>query len=144
MAQEPGTLRTRLFFIRCFQLSWVKRSVFLAFDADITSKFDVRKALFRTFLLLANEEADVFHVTSWDPDAGKGIDDYLASSDQSPEEVVKLLIADKVSLVSILEKTPSDLRLVEEELKTVMLKRLARSAVPASGQDGWLDSQGTT
>ena len=107
--------------------SWVKRSVFLAFDADITSKFDVRKALFRTFLLLANEEADVFHLTSWDPDAGKGIDDYLARSEESPEEVIKLLIADKVSVVSILEKTPSDLRLVEEELKTVMLKRLARS-----------------
>ena len=64
---------------------WVRRQVFLAFDADLTSKFDVRKALFRTFLLLAAQQADVFTITSWDGGEAKGIDDLLARSEGPAE-----------------------------------------------------------
>jgi hypothetical protein len=105
--------------------SWAKRTVLLGFDADLTSKFDVRKALLRTYLVLAAQQADVFTITSWDADQAKGIDDFLAKS-ENPAAELELLIKDRSPFVSILEKTPADLRLATEELTAVVLPRLQR------------------
>ena len=109
-------------------INWVKRTVLLGFDADLTSKFDVRKALFRTYLVLAAQQADVFTITSWDVDQAKGIDDFLATGDK-PEEQLELLIKDRAPFLSILEKSGADLRLVEEELTAVPLPRLHRAQI---------------
>ena len=108
--------------------NWVKRAVYLAFDADAATKFDVRKALFRTYLLLAGQQADVFTITSWDGSEAKGVDDFLARS-ENPAAELELLIRDRAPFLSILEKTPADLRLVEEELRAIELPRLPRSQV---------------
>ena len=108
--------------------AWPKRSVLLAFDADITTKFEPRKALLRTFLLLAAQQADVYTITSWDLEEGKGIDDFLGKSEK-PAEQLELLIKDRAPFLSILEKTPADVRLVEEELKAVALPRLQRAQI---------------
>ena len=119
----------RLSFIRC-SLALPGRSarVLLAFDADITTKFEPRKALLRTFLLLAAQQADVYTITSWDLEEGKGIDDFLGKSEK-PAEQLELLIKDRAPFLSILEKTPADVRLVEEELKAVALPRLQRAQI---------------
>jgi hypothetical protein len=103
--------------------SWAKRSVFLAFDADLAVKFEVRKALFRTFLLLAAQQADVFLITSWDVETAKGIDDFLAKS-ENPAQDLELLIRDRTPFLEILGKNTADLRLAEEELRAVELPRL--------------------
>jgi DNA polymerase-1 len=108
--------------------SWAKRFVLLAFDADIATKFEVRRALLRTYLLFAAQQADVFTITSWDAEEAKGIDDFLARSENPPAEL-ELLIKDATPFVSILEKTPADLRLVEEELKAIPLPRLQRTQI---------------
>jgi hypothetical protein len=107
---------------------WTKRPVFLAFDADLTSKYDVRKALFRTFLLAASQAADVYTITSWDVGDGKGIDDLLAKSEK-PVEVLGLLIKDRSPVFLILEKTPADLRMVTEEFTAILLPRLQRTQI---------------
>lgn len=60
--------------------NWAKRSVYMAFDADLTTNPDVRRALFRTFVLLDIKQAEVSGISSWDPDEGKGIDDYVAKT----------------------------------------------------------------
>ena len=93
--------------------AWLKRSVYLVFDADITTKFERRKALLRTFLLLVAQQAEVFTITSWDGSEAKGIDDFLAKS-ENPAADLELLIKDRTPFVETLEKTPADLRLVEE------------------------------
>ena len=108
--------------------AWLKRSVYLVFDADITTKFEPRKALLRTFLLLVAQQAEVFTITSWDGSEAKGIDDFLAKS-ENPAADLELLIKDRTPFVETLEKTPADLRLVEEELKVVVLPRLQRGQV---------------
>jgi Domain of unknown function (DUF3854) len=58
---------------------WRKRAVYFAFDADLSTKYEVRRALLRTYLLLVREQADVYSITSWPAEDGKGIDDYLAN-----------------------------------------------------------------
>ena len=105
--------------------NWVKRAVYLAFDADIATKFEVRKALFRTYLLLAAQQAEVFTITSWDGSETRGVDDFLAKSGD-PTADLELLIKDCSPFVSILEKNTADLRLAEEELRAIILPRLAR------------------
>ena len=110
------------------EFSWVKRAVYLAFDADITTKFEVRRALLRTCLLLVAQQADVFTITSWDGSEVKGVDDFLAGS-ENPAAELELLIRDRAPFLSILEKTPADLRLVDEELRAIELPRLPRSQV---------------
>ena len=108
--------------------NWVKRGIHLAFDADVTTKFDVRKALFRTYLLLAAQQAEVFMITSWDGSEAKGIDDFLANV-ENPAAELEMLVRDRSPFVSILEKTPADLRLVEEELRAIVLPRLQRGQI---------------
>ena len=58
----------------------------------------------------------------------KGIDDFLAKSEKSAEQL-ELLIKDRAPFLSILEKTTADLRLVEEELEAVPLPRLQRAQI---------------
>ena len=84
--------------------------------------------MFRTYLLLAAQQAEVFTITSWDGSKAKGIDDFLAKV-ENPAADLEMLIKDRTPFVSILEKTPADLRLVEEELKAVVLPRLPRSQI---------------
>ncbi|MGA7881752.1 MAG: DUF3854 domain-containing protein [Terrimicrobiaceae bacterium] len=112
--------------LSCF--TWPKRSVYLAFDADITTKFEPRKALLRTFLLLAAQQADVFLITSWDVDQAKGIDDFLAKA-ENPAQELQLLVKDRTPFLDILGKNTADLRLAEEELRAVELPRLARTQI---------------
>jgi hypothetical protein len=105
-----------------------KRIINLAFDADLARKFEVRRALLRTYLLLAAQAAEVHLITSWDESEGRGIDDFLAKA-ENPAEQLELLIKDHSPFLSILEKTPADLRLVEQELQTIALPRLQRSQI---------------
>lgn len=107
---------------------WTKRSVYLAFDADLTVKFEVRRALLRTCLLLAAEGAGVHLITSWDESDGKRIDDFLAKAG-NPAEQLGLLVKDRAPVFSILDKTPADLKLVVQELQAVTLSRLQRSQI---------------
>ena len=108
--------------------SWLKRPVYLAFDADITTKFAPRKAFLRTFLLLAAQQAEVFSITSWDVDQAKGIDDFLAKA-ENPAQELALLVKDRAPFLEILGKNTADLRLAEEELRAVELPRLARTQI---------------
>lgn len=92
--------------------AWAKRPVHhLAFDVDLACKFEVRRALLRTCLLLAAEGAEVYLITSWDVSDGKGIDDFLAKA-ENPVEQLELLVKDRTPVISILDKTPADLQLV--------------------------------
>ncbi len=49
----------------------------LAFDADISTKLDVRKALHKLGCQLTKFNVPVYVLPSWDENKGKGIDDYI-------------------------------------------------------------------
>jgi Domain of unknown function (DUF3854) len=53
------------------------RKVCMCFDADASTKPEVRWAEIRLFFLLRGAGAEVYQLTSWDQDDGKGIDDFL-------------------------------------------------------------------
>jgi Domain of unknown function (DUF3854) len=108
--------------------AWLKRVVHLAFDTDIVTKFEPRKALFRTFLLLAAQQAEIFSITSWGLEQAKGIDDLLVKS-ENPAQELELLVKDRAPFLEILGKNTADLRLVEEEFRAVELPRLARAQI---------------
>ena len=108
--------------------AWLKRSVYLAFDADITTKFERTQGVVTHIPSACRQQAEVFTIISWDGSEAKGIDDFLAKS-ENPAADLELLIKDRTPFVETLEKTPADLRLVEEELKVVVLPRLQRGQV---------------
>jgi Domain of unknown function (DUF3854) len=73
-ADDKYILRPEL---AAFQLSG--RRVSLAFDADFRSKADVRHAMIRQAFLLSINGAEVYQLTTWAEEEGKGIDDLLFS-----------------------------------------------------------------
>jgi len=103
------------------------RKVFLCFDADASSNPQVRLAEIRLWFLLRAAGAEVFRLTSWDENVGKGIDDYLVNAtkeepDQTRENIVQLLLKDAQPFKSSLSKDNTiDLDAVVSELEKVAL-----------------------
>jgi hypothetical protein len=101
------------------------RKMFLCFDADASSNPQVRLAEIRLWFLLRAAGAEVFRLTSWDENVGKGIDDYLVNAtkeepDQSRESIVQMLLKDAQPFKSSLSKDNTiDLDAVVSELEKV-------------------------
>jgi hypothetical protein len=103
------------------------RKVCIAFDADAATNPDVRHAMVRLYLLLTAAGADVYQLTSWDLDKGKGIDDYLVrqalagKNGTRPTDALRMLIDDAAPFCDTLRPTPYDLQIVARELGRVQL-----------------------
>jgi hypothetical protein len=82
----------------------------LAFDADQTTKSEVRHALIRLYLLLSKAGAEVYQLTTWHLEQGKGIDDYLVAqgSERSAETLRALIAAAKPFSETLSSATPLD------------------------------------
>ena len=89
---DPLRLRPEL-----TSLHLLGRKVYLAFDADQTTKPEVRQALIRLYLRLSGTGAEVYQLTTWCLEQGKGIDDYLVAQglERSAETVGMLIAAAK-------------------------------------------------
>ena len=110
-------------------LDWRGRQVYLAFDADWLFKPEVRQALIRTFLVLSAQGAQVL-LLSWDPDQGKGIDDFLTNQTKSngisAAEVLKDLVAGAKRFIDVIDPSALNLALVQTEFGRVLIPSLLR------------------
>lgn len=70
----------------------------LAFDADISTKEDVRKALHKLGSQLTKFNVPVYVLPSWDEQLGKGIDDYISMN--GIEEFRQQLLAKAIRFVN--------------------------------------------
>jgi Domain of unknown function (DUF3854) len=101
------------------------RRIYLAFDADSFSNPDVRRAEIRIWFLLRSAGAEVFRLTSWDENQGKGIDDYLVSATREDpnttrQSIVEMLINDAQPFInSISKRNTLDLDVITSELEKV-------------------------
>jgi len=101
------------------------RKIYLAFDADSSSKHEVRRAEIRLWFLLRAAGGEVFRLTSWDENQGKGIDDYLCNATRedpstSRESIVQMLLNDAQPFISSIGKHNTvDLDAVTSELENV-------------------------
>jgi DNA polymerase I-like protein with 3'-5' exonuclease and polymerase domains len=107
------------------------RKVYLAFDADASINPQVRHATIRAAFLLSVENAEVFQLTSWDLESGKGIDDLLVNSasnaEGSPADVLKMLVSDAVPFFDSIRNNKIDLDAVAAELVGCRMVSLYRS-----------------
>jgi putative DNA primase/helicase len=113
---DPLCLRPELESLRL-----LGSKVCLAFDADQTTKPEVRHALIRLYLLLTGAGAEVYQLTTWHLDQGKGIDDYLAAhgSERSAETLGALIATAKPFSETLSSTTPLDAHLVQKELPLI-------------------------
>ena len=58
---------------------WLRRPVYLCFDADTLKNENIRHAEIRLAFLLRSFGADVYQLSTWPLAEGKGVDDYLAA-----------------------------------------------------------------
>jgi putative DNA primase/helicase len=91
----------------------------------------VRTASIRLFLLLYQARAEVFQLTSWDINDGKGLDDFLvhavkADPQSTTEGVLAMLIADASPFLDKVTKNGVDTHAVETELGKVLLSDFYR------------------
>jgi hypothetical protein len=107
-------------------LDWRGRKVYIAFESEPDP--DTRQAMIRLFLLLSAAGAETYQLTSWDVSEGKTIGAYLAGLDEetTPDEMLKMLIADAALFVDTIKATPLDLELTKKELGLVELSALLR------------------
>jgi hypothetical protein len=107
------------------------RKIYICFDADAASNPDVRQASIRLFLLLYAAGAEVYQLTNWPINHGKGIDDYLVSElekdalRQSPD-VLSQVIREATPFLDTITKTGVDTDAVQSELAKVQLPALCR------------------
>src|SRR4029077_16560752 len=110
---------------------WRGRKVYICFDADATTNPDVRHAAIRLFILLSESGAEVFQLTSWDLEQGKGIDDYLvaASKEDStkPSEILTMLVDDASLFIDTIQPTKPELDCVVSELIKIDLPKIYQS-----------------
>ena len=64
-------------------IKWIGRNVIIIFDSDAVVKDDVKKARWKLSVELRQRCANVGWV-EWDPNLGKGVDDWLAHSGPDP------------------------------------------------------------
>jgi hypothetical protein len=107
-------------------LDWRGRKAYIAFDADCDINADVRHGLIRTFFLLRNSGAEVFHL-KWELSQGKGIDDYLVSPAGHPADSLRDLLMAAKPFVETFRPTTVDLSFVHSELFSVKIPDLLRS-----------------
>lgn len=104
------------------------RSAYIAFDADAQINPNVRHALIRFYIMLSAAGCDVFQLTSWDIDAGKGLDDFIVKQELSeqikPADTLKLLINDATPFHETITDTALDLQLVAKELGRADITKL--------------------
>jgi putative DNA primase/helicase len=117
---DPMTLRPEL-----ASLHLLGRKVYLAFDADLTTKPEVRQALIRLFFLLCSVGSEVYQLTTW-PLETKGIDDYLVSQGPNNGQTMKALIAAAQPFIGTLSATLQDALLVQKELPRIEFGNLVR------------------
>jgi hypothetical protein len=126
------------------EFEWRGRKVYIAFDADATTNPEVRHAQIRLFFLLSESGAEVFQLTSWSLEEGKGIDEFLVTRKNDPEgpqepaEVLRMLMADAAPFIDTFRKDKVDLDAVESELTAVRLsglyrEQLVKKLAPALG-----------
>jgi hypothetical protein len=120
---DPLCLRSEL-----ASLHLLGRKVYLAFDADQTTKPEVRHALIRLYLLLVSWGAEVYQLTTWSSEQGKGIDDYLVAqgAERSAKTCAALIAAAKLFSETLSSTTPVDTHLVEKELPRIELGAIVR------------------
>ena len=113
--------------LAAFQLSG--RKVSIAFDSDFRSNSDVRHAMIRQAFLLSINGADVYQLTTWAAEDGKGIDDYLVSKAGFDEELRREVFNELVNDAQPFFQTivPTDLPFIETELVKVAMSELARA-----------------
>jgi len=107
------------------------RKLYIAFDADIVSKPEVRSASIRLFFLLGVAGAEVYQLTSWGLEQGKGIDDYLVNErrddpTRTPTQIVEMLLSDAQPFIGSFSKSKIDLDAVEDGLTKVRIPTLYR------------------
>jgi hypothetical protein len=105
-------------------LDWRGRKVYLGFDADFLIKPEVKQALMRTFFILSVVGAEVYQLTSWQPEEGVGIDDYLvckAGGNGQASKALKDLLQGARAFIDTIQPTPLDLGLVCTELRKVLI-----------------------
>jgi Domain of unknown function (DUF3854)/Protein of unknown function (DUF3631) len=117
---DPLTLRPEL-----ASLQLLGRKVHLAFDADLTTKPEVRQALIRLYFLLCSVGSEVYQLTTW-PLETKGIDDYLVSQGTNNDKTIKALIAAAQPFIGTLSATLQDALLVQKELPRIEFGNLVR------------------
>jgi hypothetical protein len=120
---EPLLLRPEL-----QALCKLGRKIYLAFDADQTAKPKVRQAVIRLAFLLINEGADVYQLTTWRPEDGNGVDDFLASHLPAAEALRRLIEGAK-PFVQTLSPTVVDIQLIEKELARIEFQPIAREVL---------------
>jgi Protein of unknown function (DUF3631)/Domain of unknown function (DUF3854) len=111
-------------------LDWRGRKVYFAFDSDCTINPNVRHALFRLFFVLSVSGAEIFQLTNWTIEQGKGIDDFLvgqADDDRTKAaEFLRALISSASPFTDTVQSTAFDLALVKSELEKVRIPSLLR------------------
>jgi hypothetical protein len=123
--QETGRLTLRQ-ELKAFDLRG--RKLYTAFDADLSTKAEVRQALIRLFILLTIAGAEVFQLTSWDKSDGKGIDDFLVHERPTePGQTLQALISDAAPFIETLNKNVLDVDLVAKELARIEMSPPIRS-----------------
>ncbi len=70
------------------------RQVLFCFDADHLKNRNVRQAEIRAFMLFYAAGADVYQLTTWSLEEGKGVDDYLARKAGNDPEKQKQVFAE--------------------------------------------------
>jgi len=120
---DPLCLRPELESLRL-----LGSKVCLAFDADQTTKPEVRQALIRLYLLLTGAGAEVYQLTTWDLEQGKGIDDYLVAqgAERSAETLEILVSAAKPFSETLSSATPLDAYLLQKELPLIEFGTIVR------------------
>ena len=104
------------------------RKVYMAFDADLATKSDVRHASIRLYLVLAICGAEVFQLTSWDESQGKGIDDLLVrEKSASPTDILQALINDAAPFAETLNDNVLDASIVSSELAKIEMPQPIRA-----------------
>jgi hypothetical protein len=109
-----------------FQLSG--RKVNLSFDADFRRNAEVRHAMIRQAFLLSIHGADVYQLTTWSEEDGKGIDDYLVLKAGLDDGIRRAVFEALVTRAQPFFQTiaPTDLPFIETELVKVCMSELAR------------------
>jgi Domain of unknown function (DUF3854) len=110
-------------------LDWRGRKTYVGFDADCDINPDVRHGLIRTFFLLRNSGAEIFHLR-WELSQGKGLDDYLvnqSNGQRNPTDILRDLLVSAKPFVETLRPTTVDLSFVRSELINLKLPGLLRT-----------------
>jgi len=107
------------------------RKVYVAFDADSAINPDVHHAFIRLCFLLSAAGAQVFQLTSWPLEEGKGIDDFLvnqlAKDSLIAADILAMLVSDAVPWLNTITKAKTDLDAVCSELVKTRLSKTYRA-----------------